>query len=181
MGFEISRLIGDEGICCTMGFVKPIFGKLCHEVKDPLRPMGIDPLAPCALKEFLLLPLHLLGILLAHGPPEDISIPKGKIGQGTGYLHNLFLVNDHPVGLPKDLLHLGNFGVDGHFSVFPLNEIIHHTASHRTGTMEGHQRDDIIEALGSQFDQELFHSRTFQLKYARGCTGTQKLKGLLVP
>ena len=53
----------------------------------------------------------------------------------------------------------------------------------RTGTVEGADRDDVLEAGGLQLDEELLHAARLQLEHAGGVPGLEKLVGgfVIVP
>ena len=59
------------------------------------------------LHKELLLHVHLLAFLLAHGPPQKIGLSHAEAGNFTGDLHDLFLIKNHAVGLAQNGLQLG--------------------------------------------------------------------------
>ena len=62
-----------------------------------------------------------------------------------------------------------------------FDEIIHHAASERSGTIEGAGGDHVLEAGWLQLDQHLLHAAGFQLEYAGGVAGgDQVVTGLVI-
>ena len=47
---------------------------------------------------------HLFLVLLTHGAPQQIGAPKRVAGHDLGGLHDLLLVNKHPVSLLGDIV-----------------------------------------------------------------------------
>ena len=66
-----------------------------------------DALLLGPLEELLLLGLHRLLVLLAHGLAQDVGLGQGEPGQVGGDAHDLFLVDDDAPRLLEDGLELG--------------------------------------------------------------------------
>ena len=61
-----------------------------------------------------------------------------------------------------------------------LDEIVHHAASERARTVQGHEGDQVLEALRLHLDDDVPHARRFELEDAGGLAAAEKLVGLRV-
>ena len=113
------------------------------------------------------------GILLPHGPPEQVGAAEGIARQGPGDLHDLFLVDDDPVGVLQDRLQLRQVIGDRLPAVLAVDEVVHHPRAERAGAIEGAGGDDVLEAGGLQLDQHLLHAAGFELEDAGGIAGLE--------
>ncbi len=69
---------------------------------------------------------HLVGLLLAHGPSQQVGFGKRVAGEDLGGLHGLFLVDDDAVGLLEDPIKQGMVGLYLGASMLSLDEVVHH-------------------------------------------------------
>ena len=118
-----------------------------------------------------------LGDLFAHRPAQDIGIAQGVTGQDIGDFHNLFLVDDDPVGLLQHGFDVRQGVVGGLAAVLGLDEIVDHPGIERAGTIEGDQGDKIAELFRGEFHQQLAHARTLQLKDPLGVAPAEEVEG----
>ena len=89
----------------------------------------------------LSLPLHLLGLFLAHSPTQQISGSKTETGQLLCNLHYLLLIQDHSVGWLQDGFNTV-VQIDHRLAaVFSIDEIINHSRLQRTRPKQRHQRN----------------------------------------
>ena len=136
MSLEISGLIGHQRVGSRVRFVETVAGKGLHLVED---------LGGLLLRDFFRLspshkPLslggHLLGILLAHGAPQNIRISHAVATEHLGDLHDLFLINDDTVGVFQNRLQQGMQILDLFLPVLSLNVFFRHTAVQRPRSIE---------------------------------------------
>ncbi len=81
MGLEVGRLVGQVGVGGAVGLVEAVLGELGDLVED-LRGLGLgDAVLPGALEEALLLGLHDLLDLLAHGLAQDVGLGQREAGE----------------------------------------------------------------------------------------------------
>ncbi len=181
MGLQISGLIRDQGIGRRMTFIETVTRKISHQVKDLLGLFLRDLMMPLSAldKEGFLL-LHFLRLFLPHRPPKKIGLTHRKPGQHIGDLHDLFLIDDNAVGLFEDLLQLRQFILHRDLAALPFDEVIHHPAADRAGTIKGEEGDEILESFRFQLDQEIPHPGALQLKHAGGLPASQKLIGFRI-
>ncbi len=102
IGFEISRLIGDQRVSGGVRLVEAVAREFRHQLEDILGAAAVDAVGDRALDEALLLRRHLLLDLLAHGAAQQIRLAERKARQNLRDLHHLLLVDDDAVGLIED-------------------------------------------------------------------------------
>ena len=98
VGLEPGGLIGDDRIGGGVALVKAILRKLLHEVKELGGQGRAVALLLRALQENTALLGHFLGLLLAHGPAQQVRTTQGVARHDLGNLHDLLLVDDDAVG-----------------------------------------------------------------------------------
>ena len=150
-----------------MAAVKSITGKIIDQVEKFIGFLVID--AACfraTVNELFTHLFHDGRDLFAHGAAQVIGLGHGKSGQGDRDLHDLFLINDDPVGFFEDRLELGMVIFDLDLAAFAADEIIEHAAAHRTRTIQGQNGDDIFEFRRLGFFKKFAHPRAFQLEHA---------------
>ncbi len=80
-----------------MGLVKTVGCELQDEVVDSNGHLFAMPVLQAALNKTLLLLLENLFFLFPDGPPQQVCLAEGKAGHFSRDLHDLLLVDDHPV------------------------------------------------------------------------------------
>ena len=180
MGFEVGRLVGQIGIGRAVGLVEAVFGELGDLVEDLGRLALGDAVLLRALDEALLLGLHDVLDLLAHGLAQDIGVGQGEPGQLDGDAHDLLLVDDDPPRLLEDGLELGELVGRPLGVVLAVDEFVGHAALERPGPVEGVQGDEVPEDLGPESPQEVLHPRALELEDAVGVAGLEQLERLRV-
>ena len=55
-----------------------------------------------------------------------------------------------------------------------------HARFQRPGAKQRNQRHDLVEGIGLQAADQVFHAARFQLEYGRGAAGAQQPEGLLI-
>ena len=93
-------------------------------------------------------------------------------------LHNLFLVNDNPLGFGQKMV---NRRVDG-FNLFDavLNLAIGRDVFHRTGTVERHEGHNILDTGRLHALKRVHHAAGFHLKHGDGFGAGIQLVGRLI-
>ncbi len=163
-----------------MGFVEAVLGKLGHLVKDRLGLLDVQPLCLGPFQERFLFLGHNRRVFFTHGAAQQVGPSQGVTGQGAGDLHDLFLVNNDPVGVLQDRLQLGQVVDHLLAAMLALDEFIHHAAAQRAGTIEGAGSDHVFKAGGLQLDQHLLHAAGFKLEDAGGVAGGDQIVAGLV-
>ena len=158
VGFEKCGLVGDDGVGGGVGFVKTVFREFVQNVEDLVGLLGGDVVDPRrAFGEFFALPGHGFHVLLAHGAPEHVRTTERVAGDDLGTLHHLFLVDDDAVGFLEHILEKRMGILDGGGVVLTLgvggNEL------HRTRTIEGRDRIDVIDAGNAHLPGGVLHTR----------------------
>ena len=175
MGLQKGRLVGDQAVGGGVGLVEAVAGELGQQVEDLVSQLlGVAPLGGPGHEAGPFM-LHDLDLFLAHGPAKNVGLAQSVPGQEVGHGHDLLLVDDDAVGLLEDGYQIG-MGI-GHWltAVFAVHEVGDEV--HRPRPVEGHQGDDLFEALGFEPDQEFLHARRLQLEDAGGVAPTQEFEG----
>ena len=111
-----------------MGLVESIAGKVFHQLKYILGDFFGDAVCYRAAHKLIFEFRHDLWLLLSHRLPEVVGLVQGKSCQTVGYAHDLFLIQNHPVGLFqegfKQRMEIGYLLS----SVFSINKGVYHAA-----------------------------------------------------
>jgi len=118
-----------------MAFVKTVTGKGNQQFENFVGFLFAVPLFLGSLDELHLFLDHLFKDFFPHGPTQLVRMTKGKAGEDTGHLHNLFLINNDTVSFLKDILQTGIRIRDGPPSVFRIDEL--GNVVHGTGPVQG--------------------------------------------
>ncbi len=156
------------GVGRGVGLGERVAGELLDVGKEALGLLPGEAVGDAALHELLPHLRHDLGLLLAHGLAEDVSLGERKARELLGHEHHLVLVNGEAVGLREDLLQ-GGVGI-GHrlAAVLSLDVIVHHPRLKRPGTVQGQDRDELPELGGGEPPHQGLHPRRLQLKHPVG-------------
>ena len=161
-----------------MALVEAVVGELRQEIEDlvGLRPgqAALDG----AVDEPGALGVHLLLNLLAHRPAQHVGFAQRIAGERLRDLHHLFLIDDDPEGLAQHRLDHRMDRV--RLLVAELARAIGWDVGHRSGAVEGDQRDDVLETVGPHFDEGLAHARAFHLEHADRLAASEHREGLRV-
>ena len=122
--------------------------------------------------------VHLRFDLLAHGAAKQIGFGQRVAGKILADLLHLLLIGDDPEGFLQDRLQARVEILD--FLLAELARAIGRDVRHRTGTIERHQRDQILEPVGAHIDQRAPHALTFNLEHADHIAAAEHFVGLLV-
>ncbi len=136
----------------------------------------VDPALDRAGEEPAALGRHLGLDLLAHGAAEQVGLGEAVAGEIAGDLLHLLLIGDDAVGRREDRLELGVQVFDR--LAAELARAIGGDVGHRAGTVERHQRDEVLEAVGPHVDEGPAHALAFHLEHPDGLAARQALIGL---
>ena len=98
--------------------------------------------------------------------PEQVCAAEGIPGDNLRDLHDLFLIDDNPVGVFQAAFQRRQRIGDVHFSVLALDEFIDHAGTERAGPVQRQHSDDVFKAVRAEHTQVLAHTRAFHLKHA---------------
>ena len=104
---QIRRLVGQHGVGDAVALVEAVAGEGLDVVPQLLGLLPRHPALDRPRGELLLHLGHDVDLLLAHGLAQHVRLGHGEAGDRHGNSHDLFLVDDDPVGLLQDLLGLG--------------------------------------------------------------------------
>jgi hypothetical protein len=156
-----------------VGFVETITGEFFHQVENVTGQVGVDIVGGATFNETAALLGHFLGFFLTHGPAQHVRTAEGVAGHDLGDLHHLFLIQDDAVGrgqygLEAFVLVVGvrvsQFGA----AVFTVDKVIHHARLQRARTEQGHQCDQVFQAVGLELFDQLLHAAGFKLEHRGG-------------
>ena len=151
-----------------MGLVEPIAGEVLHQIVYLLSSLERDVLIFSSFEKLLLLSSHLLPFLLPHSAAQYVSFSHSEPCQPAGNLHNLLLVDYHPMGLSQNLLQFGDFISGGYFPMLPPDELIYHPAANGTGAIESVKGNQVVKFLRIEPPENVLHTGAFKLEDA-GC------------
>ena len=95
-----------------------------------------------------------------------------------GDLLHLLLIGDDAEGFLEDRLEAGMHVFDR--LAAELARAIERDVGHRARTIEGDERDEVLEAVGAHLPHGIAHARTFQLEHAHRIALRQHVEGRLV-
>ena len=180
VGLEIGGLQGNQGVGGRMRLIEPVLGKHLHKFENGCRLFQIELVLFSPGEEEIFLLRHLRGFFLTHRAAQQVGAAERIIGQHLSDLHDLFLVDDDPVGILKQRLELRKVVDDLALAVLTLDKVIDHAGAQWAGTVEGADGDDIFEAVRLQFDQKLLHAARLKLEDTGRLTTGQELVGLRI-
>eukprot|EP00659_Diplonema_papillatum_P014932 gene14931-biopygen14991 len=178
-------LVRHQAIGGRVGFVEAVTGELFHQVEDVTGQVGIDVVGGATFNEATALLGHFLGLFLTHGSTQHVRAAEGIAGHDLGNLHHLFLIQDDAVGRCQYRLETFVLVVGVRVSqlgtpVLTVDEVIHHARLQRARTEQGHQCDQVFQAVGLELFDQLFHAAGFKLEHGRGFGFLQQAVGRLV-
>ena len=161
-----------------MALVEAVIGEFGEKIEDFIG-LGLGHAAlDRAVDETGALGVHLRLDLLAHGAAQHVGFAERIAGQHLGDLHHLFLIDDDAKRLLEHRLDL-RMEIVG-VLLAELYRAIGGDIGHRAGTIERHQRDDVLEPVGAHFDQRLAHAGAFQLEHAHRLAASEHFEGFLI-
>ena len=173
VGFQPGGLVRHQAIGGGVGFVEAITGELFYQVEDVTGQVGINIVGGATFNETAALLGHFLGLFLTHGATQHVRTAEGVAGHHLGDLHHLFLVQDDAVGrrqygLEAFILIVGMRVSQLGPAVFTVDEVIHHARLQRARTEQGHQCDQVFQAVGLELFDQLLHAPGFKLEHCGG-------------
>ena len=163
-----------------MRLVEAVPGEVLHEVEDLCGLLLVDPLRLCAGHERFALFGHDPGVLLSHGLAEDVGLAHRKASQLRRDSHDLFLVRDDPVRVGQDRRQHRQLVLDLGLPLLAGDEVVHHSALERPWPIERIERNEIVEALGLGFAEQVAHARALELEDAVRLAIAEELVGLAI-
>ena len=150
-----------------MGLIKSIFGEINHFIIDFICRSLINSICNTAwnslcfisVNKVLALLFHDRGLLFGHCSTYQVASAQSITCQVPNNLHNLLLIDNTPIRRLQDILG---------------DEV------HGARTIKRDSRDHIFQTLRLQFLHEVFHSRTFKLKYTIRTTGAKGIQNLFI-
>ena len=166
-----------------MRLVKAVTGEFLDKIEDLDGQHGIDALRRGAVFEDATLLGHLLGFFLAHRPAQQIRPPKRIARQHLCNLHHLLLIQNDAVGGLQNgfqpFMLVLRVGIGQRLApVLTIDEVLDHAGLQRPGSEQGHQRDDVLETVGTQIFDQFLHAATFKLEHCGGVTTLQHAEDL---
>ena len=119
-----------------MRLVESVAREFLHEIENVFGFFIGNFVRLAACEKFLPLCRHFLGLLLAHGPAENVRLPEREAGQPAGDLHDLFLIQDDAVGFFENVFELREFVADARLALLAVDEVVDHAALDGTGPVE---------------------------------------------
>ena len=103
---------------------------------------------------------------------------QGEVGHDLTDLHDLFLVDNNPVGRLQDLCQSGVEGIHTFLAMLTGNEVA--DLLHGTWPVEGVDRHNLLKRIRMDLAQHLADALRFKLKDPQGLTLLEKPQGLRV-
>ena len=166
VGLQIRRMVRNERIRGGVRFVETVFREFFHQVKDFRRLFLTGAILDGTVHEKGSFFGHGFGVFLPHRSPEQVCAAEGIPGDNLRDLHDLFLIDDNPVGVFQAAFQRRQRIGDVHFSVLALDEFIDHAGTERAGPVQRQHSDDVFKAVRAEHTQVLAHTRAFHLKHA---------------
>ena len=163
MGLEPGGLVGHQRIGRRMRLVESVAGELLHGVEDRIGHAFVDAVLRRAFAEDGAVAGHLLDLLLAHGPAQQVGTAERIAADDLGHLHDLLLVDHDAVGLAQDRLDALVGVFDGLAAVLAF--AIARNQVHRTWSIECAERDQVLEAVRLGVLEHALHAARFELEH----------------
>ena len=160
-----------------MRLVETVAREFLEQVEDLVGLGGRDAVGVRAsLHEGFALLHHLLELLLAHGPAQQVGAAEGVAGQDLRRLHDLLLINQNAIGLAGDGLQQCMGIEDLLLAMPPLDEVRNQV--HRTRTVERDECGDVLDRGDLELLAQVAHAPGFQLEHAEGLGVVEQVVGL---
>ena len=166
MHLQPGCVISQQRVGGGVRLVKPIAGKLFHQVKDFIGLDFVDGVLGRAVAKDLAVLGHLVRVFFAHGASQHVGAAQRVAAQNLRGLHHLLLVDHDAVGLRQHVGHQRVRVDDFLASLFARhkggNQI------HRAGAVQGVERDQVFQARGPRVLEHALHAGTFKLEHGLG-------------
>ncbi|MPM61893.1 hypothetical protein SDC9_108757 [bioreactor metagenome] len=163
MRLHVGKLVGYERISDRVRTVETVIGEPLDVIIHLLgRLLGIAlPQRPFNKVFSFFIDSRLL--FFAYRSSEDVRFPQAEASHFGRHLHNLFLINHHPVGHLKDGFQIWMEIIDCGQSFFPRNEEV--DLFHRTRSIKRIDGGDIFDRFRPEFSQHILYAGGFELEY----------------
>ncbi len=158
-----------------MRLVEAVLGELLHEVEELFGELPGDAAFRRPFQEDGALLGHLLRFLLAHGPAQEVRAAQAVAREHLGHQHHLLLIHDDAVGGLEYGLQVGMEILRPGAAVLAVDEIVHHAGTQRAGAVQGHQRDDVLEAVALEAPLQILRRARFRLEHGGGVAVGEEL------
>ncbi len=160
---HVCGLIGHQRIGRGVRLVEAVTGELLHQVEQLRALVPRNAVLLGTGDEDVALQGHLLRLLLAHGPAQQVGAAQRVAADHLGDLHHLLLVHHDAVGRAQDRLEPRIEIVDALPAVLALDEF--RNQLHRPRAIQRHQGDDVLEAIGPGSLEQVAHATRFELEH----------------
>ena len=175
---EPGRVVGQQRIGGRVRLVEAVTREFLHQVEHFTGLVLIDALLGRAFAEGGAVLDHLLHLLLAHGPAQQVGAAERITAQHLGRLHHLLLVDHDAVGFGQHLLHQRVRVLDLLAPVLARHE--GRDQVHGAGTVQRVQRDQVFQARRLGVTQHALHAARFKLEHGLGLALLEQLVGRVV-
>ena len=149
-----------------MRLVEAIAGKALHQVKNFIGLDFVDSVLGCTVAKDLPVLGHLVGVFFAHGTAQHVRAAQRVTAQNLRGLHHLLLVDHDAVGLRQ---HVGHQWVRvDHFFAALLARHKGRYQIHRTGSVQGIERDQVFQSRRPRVLEHALHAAAFKLEHRLG-------------
>ncbi len=174
VGLQIGGLIREHRVGGRMRLVEAVAAELEDVVPDFFCDALLTAVRFRARHELVGELLHDLGLLLAHRLAQVVGFVQREARQGAGDQHDLLLVDDAPVSVAQDRFHRGVWVRDLFLAVLAAREHLDHARLERARSIEREDGDQVLETVGLDATEELFHALGFELEDAQRVAARQQ-------
>ncbi len=162
-----------------MGLVETVACELVDQVEQRVGLALVDTgYSLAAINETFALRIHFGLDLLTHCAAQKVGVAQGVSCKDLRGLHNLFLVNEDPVGFGQNAFQLGMRIFDFHLTGLALAE--QRNVIHRARTIKRNKRDDVAEIGRLHRCQRTAHAFRFKLENPHRIAALHELVDLCV-
>jgi hypothetical protein len=127
-------------------------------VEDVAGHLRIHAAGTRALQELVANLRHFLGLLLAHGAPQQVRLPEAETGENLGDLHHLFLVEHHPVGRREHGCGIPMGIHDMLAAVLAVDVLVDGAGLQWARSEQRDQRHDVVEPVRHEPADQVLHA-----------------------
>ena len=110
---------------------------------------------------------------LTHGPAHNIRFAQGEACQDARGIHDLFLIQHHPVGVSQNAVQQRMDALQRVVLLPAFDELVCHARVQRARAVQCHQRHQVPHGPGGQPFYQPCHTRAFQLEHPLGIPGAE--------
>ena len=175
--FQIRRVVRQQGVGGGVRFVETVAGELFHQVEDLVGLFRRQAIFRRTGAEDLAVLGHLFGLLFTHGAAQHVGAAQRVAADDLRHLHHLLLIHHDAVGFGQNRFR-ARVGIIEAFAVLALAKIGNQV--HRARTIQGHQRDNVFETVGTRIFQHALHAARLKLEHGHSLGLGQQVVGRLV-